>query len=150
MSECPPHLSVNSVQLWLGNQCTRNSGHVLDRKNNESFYSYLSRWLAMKRFKLEWRVETFPYAQPGKQTIYRPIGLSASLFYFATNDSSSYPTVNGCELAACYCGQGDIEAIAKEESCQSLVVAIGCVSLYFLQCRELNRDCDTMLVFQKL
>lgn len=107
MSECPPHLSVNSVQLWLGNQCTRNSGHVLDRKNNESFYSYLSRWLAMKRFKLEWRVETFPYAQPGKQTIYRPI-------------------VNGCELAACYCGQGDIEAIAKEESCQSLVVAIGC------------------------
>lgn len=150
MSEFLPPLSVNAMHLWLGNQCTRNSGQVLARKSNESSYSYFSRWVAMKRFKLEWKIESFPYAQPGRRILYRPIGQSLILFYPVDNGSSAFPAVNGCELAVCYCGQGEIEAIAKEESCKSLVDAIGCVSSDFTQCPVLNHDSHTTDLFQKI
>lgn len=76
-------------------------------------------------------METFPEAQPGKQTFYRPIGGSFRFILSHVDDHSlTRSIVNGCELPACFCGEGEIEAAAKEASCKSIVVAIGCVSSY--------------------
>lgn len=74
MPETPPPWPISAIDLWLGNQVTRRAGQELTRKNHESFYDYFSRWLAIKRFRLDWKVETFPAARPGKQTFYRPVG----------------------------------------------------------------------------
>lgn len=67
-------LPVDRILLWFGNQCTKHNGQELGRGVRESFYDYFSRWLTMKRMRLEWSVESFPAAQPERRTMCRPIG----------------------------------------------------------------------------
>jgi hypothetical protein len=120
-------LPVDRILLWFGSQVTRHYGRELGRGYNESFYSYFSRWLVIKRMRLEWNVENFPDAQPGKQIVCRPIGKSH--FKVSANALGTHcPPVNGSRLPPCFAGEGANEETAKETACKSLVEACRCVS----------------------
>jgi hypothetical protein len=67
-------LPADRILVWFGNQVTKHSGRELGRGVNESFYSYFSRWLAIKGMRLEWDVERFAGVRAEKQTVCRPVG----------------------------------------------------------------------------